>query len=283
MHDRLVWRVGDVELDCGDRTLIMGILNVTPDSFSDGGMYFGERTAIDRGVTMVDEGADIVDVGGESTRPGSDQVSVQEELDRVVPVIERLAAHVPVPISIDTRKPEVARAALAVGATIVNDVSAGADPAMFDVVRESGAGMVLMHMKSEPKTMQESPRYDDVVAEVKEFLRERIEAAGLAGVDTDRLAVDPGIGFGKDLDHNLTILARVRDLLDLGRPLVVGPSRKRFIGALLDDAPVEARFEGTAAAVAWLVASGAHIVRIHDVWEISRVVRVVDAIVRAGR
>jgi dihydropteroate synthase len=283
MHDRLVWRVGDVELDCGDRTLIMGILNVTPDSFSDGGMYFGERTAIDRGVTMVDEGADIVDVGGESTRPGSDPVSVQEELDRVVPVIERLAAHVPVPISIDTRKPEVARAALAVGATIVNDVSAGADPAMFDVVRESDAGMVLMHMKGEPKTMQESPRYDDVVAEVKEFLRERIEAAGLAGVDTDRLAVDPGIGFGKDLDHNLTILARVRDLLDLGRPLVVGPSRKRFIGALLDDAPVEARFEGTAAAVAWLVASGAHIVRIHDVWEISRVVRVVDAIVRAGR
>ena len=283
MHDRLVWRVGDVELDCGDRTLIMGILNVTPDSFSDGGMYFGERTAIDRGVTMVDEGADIVDVGGESTRPGSDPVSVQEELDRVVPVIERLAAHVPVPISIDTRKPEVARAALAVGATIVNDVSAGADPAMFDVVRESDAGMVLMHMKGEPKTMQESPRYDDVVAEVKEFLRERIEAAGLAGVDTDRVAVDPGIGFGKDLDHNLTILARVRDLLDLGRPLVVGPSRKRFIGALLDDAPVEARFEGTAAAVAWLVASGAHIVRIHDVWEISRVVRVVDAIVRAGR
>lgn len=283
MHDRLVWRVGDVELDCGDRTLIMGILNVTPDSFSDGGMYYGERTAIDRGVTMVDEGADIVDVGGESTRPGSDRVSVQEELDRVVPVIESLAAHVPVPVSIDTRKPEVARAALAVGATIVNDVSAGVDPAMFDVVRESGAGMVLMHMKGEPKTMQESPRYDDVVAEVKEFLRERIEAAGLAGVDTDRLAVDPGIGFGKDLDHNLTLLSRIRDLLDLGRPLLVGPSRKRFIGALLDEAPVEARFEGTAAAVAWVVASGANIVRIHDVWEISRVVRVVDAIVRAGR
>jgi dihydropteroate synthase len=283
MPERLVWRVGDVDLDCGERTLLMGILNVTPDSFSDGGMYLGERTAVDRGVAMVDEGADIVDVGGESTRPGSDSVSVREELDRVVPVIENLAAHVPVPISIDTRKPEVARAALSVGATIVNDVSGGEDPAMFDVVRAASAGMVLMHMKGDPKTMQEAPRYDDVVAEVKEFLRERVEAAGLAGIATERLAIDPGIGFGKDLQHNLALLANVDELLALGQPVLVGPSRKRFIAALLDDAPVEERLEGTAAAVAWLVGRGAHIVRVHDVRDIAKVVRVVDAIVRAGR
>jgi dihydropteroate synthase len=283
MPERLVWRVGDVDLDCGERTLLMGILNVTPDSFSDGGMYLGERTAVDRGVAMVDEGADIVDVGGESTRPGSDSVSVREELDRVVPVIENLAAHVPVPISIDTRKPEVARAALSVGATIVNDVSGGEDPAMFDVVRAASAGMVLMHMKGDPRTMQEAPRYDDVVAEVKEFLRERVEAAGLAGIATERLAIDPGIGFGKDLQHNLALLANVDELLALGQPVLVGPSRKRFIAALLDDAPVEERLEGTAAAVAWLVGRGAHIMRVHDVRDIAKVVRVVDAIVRAGR
>jgi dihydropteroate synthase len=283
MPERLVWRVGDVDLDCGERTLLMGILNVTPDSFSDGGMYLGERTAVDRGVAMVDEGADIVDVGGESTRPGSDSVSVREELDRVVPVIENLAAHVPVPISIDTRKPEVARAALSVGATIVNDVSGGEDPAMFDVVRAASAGMVLMHMKGDPKRMQEAPRYDDVVAEVKEFLRERVEAAGLAGIATERLAIDPGIGFGKDLQHNLALLANVDELLALGQPVLVGPSRKRFIAALLDDAPVEERLEGTAAAVAWLVGRGAHIMRVHDVRDIAKVVRVVDAIVRAGR
>jgi dihydropteroate synthase len=281
--DRLVWRVGDVELDCGERTLVMGILNVTPDSFSDGGLFLGERSAVDRGIAMVDQGADIVDVGGESTRPGSEPVPVEQELSRVVPVIENLAAHVPVPISVDTRKPEVARAALGVGATIVNDVSAGADPAMFDVVREAGAGMVLMHMKGDPKTMQEAPRYDDVVAEVTGFLRERIEAAGLSGVPTDRLAIDPGIGFGKELHHNLTLLGHVRDLAALGRPVLVGPSRKRFIGALLDDAPVEERLEGTAAVVAWLVAEGVHVVRVHDVRDITRVVRVVDAIVRAGR
>ena len=272
-----------MQLDCGERTLIMGILNVTPDSFSDGGLYVDERTAAQRGIAMVDEGADIIDVGGESTRPGSDPVPAAEEVDRVAPVIEKLAAHVPVPISIDTRKSEVARAAVAVGATIVNDVSAGADPAMFEVVRDAGAGLVLMHMKGEPKTMQEAPAYGDVVAEVAGFLRERIEAAGLAGIDTDRLAIDPGIGFGKDLHHNLALLAHIEDLIDLGRPVLVGPSRKRFLASLLDDAPVEARLEGTAGAVAWLVSRGAHVVRVHDVLEVSRVVRVVDAIVRAGR
>ncbi|MGZ4114566.1 MAG: dihydropteroate synthase, partial [Actinomycetota bacterium] len=167
----LVWRAGDVELRCGDRTLIMGVLNVTPDSFSDGGRFLGERAAVDRGLAMADEGADIVDVGGESTRPGSEAVQVSEEMERIVPVIERLAAHLPVPISVDTRRAEVARAALDAGAVIVNDVSAGRDPEMFDVVRDRRAGYVLMHMLGEPKTMQEDPRYDDVVAEVTEYLR----------------------------------------------------------------------------------------------------------------
>jgi dihydropteroate synthase len=283
MSDRLVWRAGELEIDCSGRTLVMGVLNVTPDSFSDGGRFFGERAAIDRGIEMVDEGADIVDVGGESTRPGSDAVPIEEERERVVPVIERLASHVAVPISVDTRRADVARDALDAGATIVNDVTAGRDPDMFGVVREAGAGYVAMHMQGEPKTMQREPEYDDVVAEVAEFLRERVEAAGLAGVDTDRVAIDPGIGFGKDLGHNLALLHHVDALAALGRPVVVGPSRKRFIGTLLDDAPEDERLEGTIGAAAWLAARGAHVVRVHDVLEVARALRVVDAIARTDR
>jgi dihydropteroate synthase len=278
----IVWRVGDTSLVCGERTLLMGVLNVTPDSFSDGGEFFGERAAVDRGMALADEGADIVDVGGESTRPGSDPVSVDEELRRVVPVIERLASHVAVPISVDTRRAEVARAALGAGATIVNDVTAGRDPAMFGVARDAGAGFVAMHMRGEPKTMQRAPHYDDVVAEVTEFLRERVEAAGLAGIPTDRIAVDPGIGFGKDLEHNLALLHRVGSVVALGRPVVVGPSRKRFIGTLLGGAPEHRRVEGTIGAAAWLAAQRAHVVRVHDVLEVGRALRVVDAIARAG-
>jgi dihydropteroate synthase len=282
VRERLIWRVGDIQLDCGDRTLLMGVLNVTPDSFSDGGDFFGERVAVDRGVQMVDEGADIVDVGGESTRPGSDPVPIPEELRRVVTVIERLAAHVGVPVSIDTRRAEVARAALAAGATIVNDVTAGRDPEMFEAVREAGAGYVLMHMRGEPKSMQVEPRYDDVVAEVAEFLRERLEAAGLAGIQADRLAIDPGIGFGKDVEHNLALLHDVPSLAALGRPVVYGPSRKRFIGTLLEGAPESERLEGTIGAAAWLSAAGAHVVRVHDVLEVGRALRIVDAIARSG-
>lgn len=259
----------------------MGILNVTPDSFSDGGLYLDHGAAVSRGIEMAEEGADIIDVGGESTRPGSDPVSVGEELDRVVFVIETLASKIPVPISIDTRNAEVARAALEAGAVIVNDVSGGRNPEMLEAVRLAGGGMVLMHMLGEPKTMQEAPHYDDVVAEVHEYLRERIEAAEFAGIQPERLCVDPGIGFGKDLHHNLMLMHHVDALLDLGRPVLVGPSRKRFIGSLLDVAEDE-RVEGTAAAVAWLVGRGAHIVRVHDVRAMVRVVRVVDAIARAG-
>ncbi len=261
----------------------MGILNVTPDSFSDGGRFFDPEVAVGHGIRMIVDGADIVDVGGESTRPGSEAVSAEEERHRVVPVIEHLVAEAPdVPISIDTRKHEVAAAALEAGATIVNDVSAGGDPEMFRVAKDAGAGMVLMHMKGEPKTMQEAPHYDDVVAEVKEFLRERVEAAEFAGIESERLCVDPGIGFGKTFPHNLLLLRDISSLLDLGRPLLVGPSRKAFVGALTNTTPDE-RVEGTAGAVAWLVAQGANIVRVHDVKEMVRVARVVDAIARAGR
>lgn len=281
MAEFLTWRCGNVDLDCGERTLVMGILNVTPDSFSDGGRFLGERAAIDRGVEMVEEGADVIDVGGESTRPGSEPVSADEEIKRTVSVIERLVVNVPVPVSIDTRKAEVARVALAAGATIVNDVSAGGDPRMFDVAREAGAGIVLMHMQGEPKSMQLEPHYDDVVAEVTEYLRKRIEAAELSGIERDRIAVDPGIGFGKNLDHNLELIRHVDALLGLGRPVLVGPSRKRFIGTILD-LPEDQRLEGTAGVVAWLVGRGVHIVRVHDVLEIVRVVRMVDAIARTG-
>jgi dihydropteroate synthase len=277
----LVWRAGDVELRCRDRTLIMGVLNVTPDSFSDGGRFLGERAAVDRGLAMADEGADIVDVGGESTRPGSDAVRVPEEIERIVPVIERLAAHLPVPISVDTRRAEVARSALDAGAVIVNDVSAGRDPDMFEVVRDRGAGYVLMHMLGEPMTMQEDPRYDDVVAEVSEYLRERIEAAGLAGIDTERVAVDPGIGFGKTVEHNLSLLRHVEAFAALDRPVVYGPSRKRFIGSLLGGADENERLEGTLGTVSWLAARGVHVVRVHDVLEVHRALTLVDAIARA--
>jgi len=278
-----VWRCGSREIQLGERTLVMGVLNVTPDSFSDGGRFVDAELAVKHAVQMVEEGADLIDVGGESTRPGSDEVPADEERARVLPVIGRLAAEIPdTPISIDTRKAEVARDGLAAGASIVNDVAAGADPEMFGVVRETGAGLVLMHMLGDPKTMQDEPRYGDVVGEVRAFLSGRADAAIHAGIPGGSLCVDPGIGFGKTLDHNLLLLRGIDTLIDLGFPLLVGPSRKRFLGAILGT-EVDDRLEGTAAAVAWLVSRGTHIVRVHDVKEIVRVVRVVDAIVGAER
>src|SRR5438309_7268006 len=224
--ERLVWRVGQRELDCSSRTLVMGVLNVTPDSFSDGGRFFDPEAAVRHGLEMAAEGADLIDVGGESTRPGSEAVPAAEEGDRVVSVIKRLAAELDVPISIDTRKAEVAEAALDAGAVVVNDVSAGADPRMFEVARAARSGLVLMNMRGDPKTMQEEPRYDDVVREVREFLARRIRDAEEAGVGRERLAVDPGIGFGKALQHNLALMRHVDVLVSLGRPVLVGPSRK---------------------------------------------------------
>lgn len=276
-----IWRVGDRAFDCSERTLVMGILNVTPDSFSDGGRFEDPSAAIEHGSRLVDDGADIVDVGGESTRPGSDPISAEEELRRVRPVIQGLVERHPAhPISIDTRKAQVAAAAIESGAAIVNDVSGARDPAMFDTVREHDASMVLMHMRGDPRTMQEAPTYRDVVAEVKEYLRERVEAAEFAGVDPERVVIDPGIGFGKDLEHNLELLRRIDALIDIGRPVLIGPSRKRFLGTILD-LPEGERVEGTAGAVAWAVARGVHAVRVHDVKQIVRAVRVIDAIAKA--
>jgi dihydropteroate synthase len=278
---RLMWRVGDRELDCSARTLIMGVVNVTPDSFSDGGRHLDADTAVAGALRMVEDGADILDVGGESTRPGSDAVPPEEELRRVIPVIERLARDSDVPISIDTRRAEVAAAATAAGATIVNDVTAGRDPGMFDAARDAKAGLVLMHMRGEPKTMQQDTHYDDVVGEVRGYLGERVEAAVAGGVERERIAVDPGLGFAKTTEGSRRLMRDIDAILSLGRPVLVGPSRKSFIGAALGDVPVGERLEGTAGAVAYLVSRGAHIVRVHDVAEMARVVRVVDAIRRA--
>ena len=256
----------------------MGILNVTPDSFSDGGQFLDQAVAVAHGLRMAEEGADIVDVGGESTRPGSDEVPVEEEIERTAPVVKALVAELDIPISIDTRKAEVARAAIDAGAVIVNDVSGGRDPGMFDLVGETGAGLVLMHMLGEPKTMQEDPNYEDVVREVRAYLSERMEAAVGTGIERERLCIDPGLGFGKTYEHNFELMSEISAFLDLDVPLLVGPSRKSFIGKALGDAPVEERLEGTLGAVAWLAGQGAHIVRVHDVKETVAVLKVVDEI-----
>ena len=274
----LRWRAGPHEL-AFDRTLVMGVLNVTPDSFSDGGQFFDPEAAVGRGIEMAAEGADLIDVGGESTRPGAEAVPTDEEQRRVVPVIKRLAAELDLPVSVDTRKPDVAAAALDAGATVVNDISGARDHRMLEVARDRTAGMVLMPMRGEPATMQEFTDYVDVVAEVHDQLAVRIAAATTAGIDADALVIDPGIGFAKTPDQNLVLLRDIQSLFHLGRPVLVGPSRKSFIGKVLD-LDVTERLEGTAAAVAWLVAQGTHIVRVHDVTEMVRVIRLVEAIKR---
>jgi dihydropteroate synthase len=258
----------------------MGVLNVTPDSFSDGGLFFDPEAAVARGVEMAAEGADLLDVGGESTRPGSETVPPDEERRRVLPVIKRLAAEVDIPISIDTRKPEVAQAAVEVGATIVNDVTAGGDLRTFEVAREAEAGLVLMHMRGEPATMQQLTDYEDVVTDVRDYLAHRVEAAVAAGIGREFLCVDPGLGFAKSEEQSLRLIRETDALLSIGRPVLVGPSRKSFIGWALD-LPVGERLEGTLAAVAFAVSKGAHIVRVHDVRAGVRAVRVADAILRA--
>ena len=261
----------------------MGIVNVTPDSFSDGGMFDDAEAAVAHGARLADEGADLVDIGGESTRPGAEPVPAAEERDRVLPVIEGLRAAKPdVLISIDTRHAAVATDALAAGATVVNDVSGGADEEMLPVVAKAGAGLVLMHMRGEPGTMQDTPLYDDVVGEVHEYLRERVEAAIFAGVDADRLCVDPGIGFGKTVDHNLLLLRAIGVFRDLDAAVLVGASRKRFVGALSGADDPRDRFEGSLAAAILAAASGADIVRVHDVQATVRALRVADAITRGS-
>jgi dihydropteroate synthase len=278
-----LWHCRQHRIVYGTRTLLVGVVNVTPDSFSDGGLHLDPGAAVARGLQLAEEGADVLDVGGESTRPGAEPVSADDEVARAVPVIERLVAELPdMPVSVDTRKPDVARAALDAGASIVNDVGAGTVPGMFEVVSTAGAGMVLMHMKGEPQTMQIDPVYDDVVAEVTEFLRERLEAAIFAGIPQEHLCADPGIGFGKNLEHNLALLRATRSMRQvLDTPLLIGPSRKGFIGSLTDTPEPADRLEGTAGAVAWCAAQGADLVRVHDVRAMRSVVKVVDAIARA--
>ena len=276
-----IWRCGSHELVLDVRTLVMGIVNVTPDSFSDGGMFGDDPdAAIRHGAGLAALGADILDVGGESTRPGADPVPEAIELERVVPVVQGLVKAVDVPISVDTRKPEVARAALDAGASIVNDISAAAAPGMLDVVREMGAGLVMMHMQGQPKTMQAAPTYTDVVTEVRGFLAERIGAAVGAGVPRTHICVDPGIGFGKSMEHNLALLRGIAGFRELRVPVMVGVSRKRFIGELSGAELPEDRVEGTAGAVAWCATQGVDLVRVHDVREMMRVLRVVDALSR---
>jgi dihydropteroate synthase len=276
-----VWRCRDRTLTLGERTLVMGVVNVTPDSFSDGGLFLGAADAVRHGARLVDEGADLLDVGGESTRPGAEPVDVQEELRRVIPVIEGLAKAVPeTPVSVDTRKPAVARAALDAGARIVNDVTAARDGAMFEVVGGSDAGIVLMHMLGDPRTMQDDPRYEDVVAEVHEYLRERIEAAVFAGIPEERVCIDPGIGFGKNVEHNLALIRSIPALRTLGAAVLVGASRKRFIGTLAGTEEPSERLEGSLAAAVLAASLGADIVRVHDVTATVRALKVADAVVR---
>ncbi len=256
----------------------MGVLNVTPNSFSDGGLYLEPGRAVEHAHRLVEEGADLIDVGGESTRPGSEPVSAEEELRRILPLLRRLVEKLPVPISVDTYKADVAAVVLAEGVDLINDMSGlSFDPRMASVVAEVRAGLVLSHIRGSPRTMQADPKYTDVLGEVREHLRERILLAEAHGVHPEAIAVDPGIGFGKRVEHNLLLLKRLPELQVLGKPVLIGPSRKAFIGKILD-LPVEERLEGTAATVAVAIWQGAHILRVHDVQAMVRVARMTDAI-----
>lgn len=276
-----VWQCGRYPLSL-ERPLVMGIVNVTPDSFSDGGEHATADAAVEHGLRLVREGADILDVGGESTRPGSDEVPPDVESARVLPVVERLAREAGVPVSIDTRHAEVAHAALASGASIVNDVAGFRDSAMVEVAAASDAGLVVMHMLGEPKSMQANPRYDDVVAEVRAFLERQATALVAAGVAPERICVDPGIGFGKTLDHNLALLRALSELASLGYPVLVGASRKRMIGDLTGEPEPKRRLGGSVAVALWAATHGASVVRVHDVRETKQALTVWGALEGSG-
>lgn len=276
MKNNFKYRFGTVEYDLASCTHVMGILNVTPDSFSDGGRYLDVEHAIIHGQMLAEDGADFIDIGGESTRPGSESVSIEEEIRRVVPVVESLAKIIKIPISIDTCKSDVAEAALQAGAVIVNDISAMTfDPKMASITAKYQAGVVLMHIKGTPKNMQMNPSYKNVTNEVKQFLRGRIKKAVKAGIK--QIIIDPGIGFGKTFDHNIQLLKELKSFISLGYPLLVGVSKKSFLGAILNLPPGE-RVEGTAAAVTASILNGANIIRVHDVKEMKRVAMVSDAL-----
>lgn len=269
------------KIDCRTRPLIMGVVNITADSFYDGGRYLRPDRAIAHAMELVGQGADLIDIGGESTRPGSQFISEQDELDRVLPVVEELAHRISIPISVDTTKSRVAQCALDYGASIINDVSAMTqDPAMASVIARSGAAVVLMHMQGTPQTMQLAPNYADVVSEVMQFLDARVQDATRAGIARTNIVLDPGFGFGKLVFHNLELLRRLSSLLTLNRPLLVGLSRKAFIGTIIDKS-VEHREWGTAAAVALAVDRGARIIRVHDVAMMMDVVKMAAAASRS--
>lgn len=277
----LVWRCRGIELSLA-RPLVMGILNVTPDSFSDGGRHMTPDAAVEAALEMVDDGADIIDIGGESTRPGSDYVGEEEEIRRVLPVVKTLAEEAGIPISVDTRKASVARLALEAGAHIVNDVSAlRDDPGMVSVVRETGAGAVLMHMAGTPKTMQDCPEYKDVVREVRAWLKRRLVAVVAQGVDPATIAIDPGIGFGKTTEQNLRLLAGLPRLATLGAPVLVGLSRKRFIGEITEEEVPDQRLSGSLTGMVWSLWHGASILRVHDVKASRQAVDLACAIARS--
>ena len=274
----LVYKFGDISFEFGKRTYIMGILNVTPDSFSDGGRFFDQTDAVLHAFQMVKDGADIIDVGGESTRPGADPVSLGEESRRVIPVIHKIRQKSEVPISVDTYKSDVAVEAIKAGAAIVNDISGlSFDPKMAETIAQSGASVVIMHVKGTPRDMQTDPRYDDLIGEVYEYLAKAVDKAKKSGIK--QIMIDPGIGFGKTADHNLELINRLHEFKSLDVPILIGVSRKSFIGKILNTA-VETRLEGTAAAVTASILHGADVVRVHDVREMRRVALVADAIRR---
>jgi len=287
-RQRFQLRLRSRKLILGDRTLIMGVLNITPDSFSDGGAYLDAEAAIAHALQLESDGADILDIGGESTRPGSVSISSDEELRRILPVIEVLQGKLRIPISVDTCKAGVAEAALAAGAEIVNDVSGlRADPQLGDVARRAHAAVILMHMRGTPRTMQKGPFARDVIRDVLAGLRDSLARARLAGLAKTQILLDPGIGFGKSHEQNFEVLARLPEFSRLGRPIVIGTSRKAFLGKALarsgsPPVPPDQRLLGTAATVAASILGGAHIVRVHDVAEIAGVVRIADAITNAS-
>jgi dihydropteroate synthase len=278
----VAWKIGHRTINLAQRPCIMGVLNVTPDSFSDGGQFFSVERAIDRALEMEAEGADIIDIGGESTRPNAPPVDPDEELRRLLPVLEGLVGRLTIPVSIDTYKASVAKATLAAGADIVNDVSGLAfDPLMVTVVAESQAGLVIMHTRGKPQVMQQNTSYTDMIAEIKTSLQSSLTRAFAAGISAERIVVDPGIGFGKSVAGNLEIMRRLAELTELGRPILVGPSRKSFIGAVLNREH-DGRLFGTAAALAVSLVNGASIFRVHDVRAMRDVADLAWAICKPG-
>jgi dihydropteroate synthase len=276
---KLSWK--NFEFDFSQRTYVMGILNITPDSFSDGGLYFNAERAVTQALRMQEEGADIIDIGGESTRPGAEKIAVKEEIRRVVPVINALAKEVRVPISVDTYKSAVAEAAISAGASIINDISGlRFDPKMAKVAAGHKVPVVIMHIKGAPKNMQQNPFYNALIPEIIDYLYGCIEIAGEAGIPDNMIIIDPGIGFGKTVEHNLEIIRRLKEFEGFEKPILLGPSRKAFIGKILGGLPVTERLEGTSAAAAIGIFNGANIIRVHDVKEMVRVARMADAIKR---